>query len=54
VAPTYEDSWALQTGAYIVRPEDLPMYQVLYGPSGLFTRALEAGAQSGVTAWNPL
>jgi hypothetical protein len=28
VASTYEDSFALQTGQYVVKPDDLPLYQV--------------------------
>jgi len=55
VAFTYEDSWQMQTGSYVVRAGDLPLYQVLYGEGpGLFVRALAAGQQSGVTQWNPL
>jgi hypothetical protein len=55
IAATYEDSWQLQSGTYIVKPEDLPLYQVVYSPdAGLILRSLAAGQQSGVTEWNPL
>jgi len=41
--------WALETGQYIVRAEDLPLYQVEWAPdgSGLRVRALKAGERAG-------
>jgi hypothetical protein len=32
VASTYPDSWALQSGGYLVKPRDLPLYQVVLTP----------------------
>jgi hypothetical protein len=50
VAATYLDSWRMQTGTYVVKPQDLPLYQVDLDQSGnLAIRALEAGKPCGST-----
>jgi hypothetical protein len=50
VVRTYSDSWALQTGAYRVKPSDLPIRAVDLDPSGnLVVRDLKAGALCGST-----
>lgn len=55
VASTYEESWLLQTGNYIVQPRDLPLYRVDLDPAGrIVARALPAGAPNGMAVWNLL
>jgi hypothetical protein len=55
VASTYEDSWELQSGMYVVRPADLPMYQVVMDAKGrLGVRELPAGKPCGITYWKAL
>jgi hypothetical protein len=55
VVANYLDSWRMQTGGYVVKKRDLPLYQVVYTPeTQVFIRALPAGAAAGVTNWNPL
>jgi hypothetical protein len=55
VAFRYADSWALQTGTYVVREQDLPMYAVDLNAAGqAFVRSLEAGVPSGATQWESL
>jgi hypothetical protein len=50
VAWTYEDSWKMQTGIYVVRPADLPLYQVQMDVGGrLGVRELPAGEPCGIT-----
>jgi hypothetical protein len=50
VVQNYADSWALQTGAYAVKPADEPIYAVDVGDSGqLVIRPLKAGALCGST-----
>jgi hypothetical protein len=52
---TYEDSWELQNGTYVVRPADLPMYQVVMDAEGkLGVRELPAGEPCGITYWKAL
>jgi hypothetical protein len=52
VVRTYSDSWALQTGAYLVKPADLPIYAVDLDDSGhVIVRNLKAGASCGSTHW---
>jgi hypothetical protein len=51
----YPDSWALQTGTYVVREEDLPMYAIDLDATGeAFVRKLKAGNPSGATTWRAL
>jgi hypothetical protein len=55
VVKSYADSWALQTGAYAVKPADVPIYAVDVGDSGrLVIRSLKAGALCGSTYWRVL
>jgi hypothetical protein len=55
VVSTYEDSWRLQDGSYVVKERDLPLYQVVLDPAGhMGIRILTAGAQSGITQWKVL
>ena len=55
VASTYADSWLLQTGAYVVKERDLPLYQVDLDPAGqMVMKSLRAGAASGSTSWSVL
>ena len=50
VVRTYADSWALQTGAYRVKPSDLPIHAVDLDSSGqLIVRELKAGSPCGST-----
>jgi hypothetical protein len=47
------DANALQNGTYVVKPSDLPLYQVMADPSGnLSIRVLYAGQHSDITPWN--
>ena len=49
VAFTYEDSWRLQTGSYIVKPEDLPLYRLELEVDGtMAVRALAPGTPNGM------
>jgi len=55
VAWTYEDSWKIQNGYYVVRPTDLPMYQVVMDAEGkLGVRELPAGEPCGIIYWKAL
>jgi hypothetical protein len=55
VASTYAESWYLQTGTYVVKQRDLPLYQVNVDKDGrLIVRKLEAGTESGSTNWRIL
>jgi hypothetical protein len=49
VASTYNDSIKMQIGRYIVKPADLPMYQVTVDDSGnVVLSGLTAGAPNGI------
>jgi len=55
VAPTDMEASRLQTGYYVVRPQDVPLYQVEADASGgLRVRSLQAGVRNGMTVWNGL
>jgi len=55
VVRTYADSWALQTGAYLVKSSDLPIHAVDVDASGnIVVRNLKAGALCGSTHWKVL
>jgi hypothetical protein len=55
VVSTYADSWRLQTGAYVIKDSDLPVYQVDIDRQGhLVVRQLPAGTRSGTTDWQTL
>ena len=48
VAATYEDSWMMQKGTYVVKERDLPLYAIGLGEGDdLKTRALEPGLPIG-------
>ena len=55
VVNKYSDSWALQTGTYMVKPSDLPLYAVDVDDSGrIIIRQLKAGALCGSSYWKVL
>ena len=55
VVRTYSDSWALQTGIYLVKAADLPIYAVdLDGSGQVVVRDLKAGSLCGSTHWKVL
>jgi hypothetical protein len=54
VAGTYEDSWALQNGTYVVRQSDLPLYLVTLDEPGLSIHSLNAGQTTGTAYWKAL
>ena len=51
VTSDYIDSFRMQVGDYTVRPGDLPLYQVIPGPSAgdMMVRSLDPGVKSGMT-----
>jgi len=52
VASGYTDSWLLQTGRYVVKARDLPLYQVDLDASGrMVIKSLPAGIRCGSTVW---
>jgi hypothetical protein len=55
VVSTYEDSWRLQAGGYVVKERDAPLYQVDLDQAGnMVIGILTVGAQSGMTYWQVL
>jgi len=55
VVRTYSDSWALQTGGYLVKASDLPIHAVDLDASGqVVVRELKAGTLCGSTHWKVL
>jgi hypothetical protein len=55
VAHTYEDSWLMQVGAYVVKESDLPLFQVDLDAGGrMVVKSLQAGVPCGSTTWNVL
>lgn len=55
VASTYQDSWLLQVGAYVVKERDLPLYQVDLDAGGrMALKSLRAGVPCGSTSWKVL
>jgi hypothetical protein len=55
VAATYQDSWALQTGTYVVKPRDVPLHAIVLDESGqLAVRSLNAGQTTGSAYWKAL
>jgi hypothetical protein len=55
VAYTYEDSWLMQVGAYVVKERDLPLYQVDLDAGGrMAIKSLRAGIPCGSTTWKVL
>ena len=55
VAGNYYDSWALQNGLYVVREQDLPLYQVTLDENRqIVVRSLSAGQSGGTEYWKAL
>ena len=55
VVSTYEDSWALQGGKYVVKERDVPLYDIGVDQNGrVAQRSLQAGFPVGVSHWDPL
>ena len=55
VAPTDADASRMQIGAYVVRPRDLPLFQIEAAPDGrVYLRSLSAGGRNGYTTWTGL
>jgi hypothetical protein len=55
VAATYDDSWSLQNGTYVVKPRDLPLHLVTLDESGrMVLRSLHAGESTGSAYWKAL
>ncbi len=55
VAYTYEDSWLMQVGAYVVQERDVPLYQVDLDSGGrMIVKSLRAGVRCERTTWNVL
>jgi hypothetical protein len=55
VVRTYSDSWALQTGSYVVKPADVPLHALDLDHSGrMVIRDLKAGTLCGSTSWRTL
>jgi len=55
VASSYQESWLLQVGMYVVKDRDLPLYQVDLDASGrMVTKSLRAGEACGSTTWSVL
>src|ERR1017187_1467106 len=55
VAYSYQQSWELQSGVYVVRETDLPLYQVDLDENGkMVLKELKAGVPCGITEWDPL
>jgi hypothetical protein len=51
VLPEYRDSGALQEGTYVVKPHDVPLYQIYLRGRYLDTRILKAGDVTGRTCF---
>jgi len=55
VAYSYEQSWELQMGVYVVHASDLPLYQVDLDETGkMVLKELKGGVPCGSTEWDPL
>ena len=55
VANSYQESWAMQVGLYVVQERDLPLYQVDLDAAGrMLVKSLQAGVPCGSTSWNVL
>ena len=55
VVSTYVDASGFQDGTYVVKPGDLPLYQVTLDQAGhMGIRVLTAGEQSGIMYWGAL
>src|SRR5205085_853987 len=50
IASTYEDSWRMQNGSYVVKDRDLPLYAVRLDEAGNLTvEGLQAGVRIGTS-----
>ena len=55
VTSRYRDSWAMQTGNYVVQERDLPLLQLVLDEGGrMVVRNLKAGARCGSTPFKAL
>ena len=55
VAPKDDDTWNFQAGIYVVKPEDIPLYQIEVVKNGnLQLRSLPPGQRNGLTLWEGL
>lgn len=55
VTASYADSWLMQTGGYVVKESDVPLYQVYVDRRGrMLIRSLRVGMPCGSTAWSVL
>jgi hypothetical protein len=55
VTASYEDSWLMHTGGYIVKESEVPLYQVYVDRRGrMLVRSLPAGMPCGSTYWKTL
>jgi hypothetical protein len=55
VAADYTESWLMQTGHYVVKERDLPLYQIDMDSSGqIVVKSLKAGLTCGSTYWKAL
>jgi hypothetical protein len=55
VVRTYAEAWGMQTGDYVVRPRDLPLYKIDLDKKGRFVvKSLEEGTKCGSTSWKLL
>lgn len=54
VVSTYLAAWELETGSYVTRDRDVPLYEVNMDSSHrLVMRSLLPGVPNGITHWNP-
>ena len=55
VAGTYDDSWRMQNGGYLVKERDLPLYAVTLDDTGrMVIQSLRAGERTGTRYWKAL
>jgi hypothetical protein len=55
VVATDADANDIQNGSYVVKPRDLPLYQVTLDAAGdIAVRPLQAGQRTGISFWNGL
>src|SRR5262249_24799647 len=54
VASTYRDSWDMQSGKYVVKPADLPLYEVDLENGAFVIRSLKVGSACRNTRWKTL
>ena len=55
VTASYEDSWRMQNGSYVVKEQDLPLLQLILDEDGrMVVRPLKAGTPCGSTSLKAL